>query len=255
MTANSSERLFRRSRLPPPILPGVPQALAHDLQAMARAQAYNDWLIDRARPWLRGRVLDVGAGIGTHTIQLRGLADEVVALEPDPQFAQMLRDRVDGVQIVEGDATDVQGPFDAIVCFNVLEHIDDDESTLRRLRELLAPDGALLLLVPAHPTLFGPIDTAFGHYRRYGKQELRRKLRAAGFEPGVLRHVNPVGALGWLAQARIRKRARMSYRGLDLYDRLVPALRLLDNVPLPVGLSLWAVAKTSGTASAKARNA
>ena len=53
----------------------MPQALAHDLQAMARAQAYNDWLIDRARPWLRGRVLDVGAGIGTHTTQLRGLAD------------------------------------------------------------------------------------------------------------------------------------------------------------------------------------
>ena len=145
--------------------------------------------------------------------------------------------------------------MDAIVCFNVLEHIDDDEATLRRLRELLAPDGALLLLVPAHPTLFGPIDAAFGHYRRYGKQELRRKLRGAGFEPGVLRHVNPVGALGWLAQARIRKRARMSYRGLDLYDRLVPALRLLDNVPLPVGLSLWAVAKTTGTASTSARNA
>src|SRR5205809_802920 len=114
MTANSSERLFRRSHAPPPILPAVPQALAHDLHA--------------------------------------------------------------------------------IVCFNVLEHIDDDVSTLRRLRELLAPGGALLLLVPAHPTLFGPIDTAFGHYRRYGKQELRRKLRAAGFEPGVLRHVNPVGA-------------------------------------------------------------
>ena len=187
MTANSSERLFRRSRLPPPILPGVPQALAHDLHAMARAQAYNDWLIDRARPWLRGRVLDVGAGIGTHTIQLRGLADEVVALEPDPQFAQMLRDRVDGVQIVEGDATDVPGPFDAIVCFNVLEHIEDDESTLRRLRELLASHGALLLLVPAHPTLFGPIDTAFGHYRRYGKGELRRKLRGAGLDPAVLR--------------------------------------------------------------------
>src|SRR3954466_5766039 len=96
---------------PPPILPGVAVLLAHDLQAMARAQAYNDWLIDRARPWLHGRVLDFGAGIGTHTTQLRGLVDDVVALEPDPQFAQLLRDRVDDVQIVEGDAMDVHGPF------------------------------------------------------------------------------------------------------------------------------------------------
>src|SRR5436309_16071831 len=109
MTANSSERLSAGPTPPPLILPGVPQALAHDLQAMAGARAYNDWLIDRARPWLRGRVLDVGAGIGTHTRQLLPLADEVVALEPDPQFAQMLREEVAGVQIVEGDATAVTG--------------------------------------------------------------------------------------------------------------------------------------------------
>src|SRR5262249_34691873 len=142
-----------------------------------------------------------------------------------------------------------------IVCFNVLEHIADDESTLRRLRELLAADGALLLLVPAHPFLYGTIDEAFGHERRYTKPELDRKLRDAGFGPAVLRHANPVGALGWLAQSRIRRRARMSYNGLDLYDRMVPALRTLDTLPLPVGLSLWAVAKTSGMASARARNA
>src|SRR5438034_5577236 len=115
MTANSSERLFRRSHAPPPILPGVPQALAHDLHAMAGAGAYNDWLIDRARPWLRGRVLDVGAGIGTHTRQLLGLVDEVVALEPESELAELLRRNVDGAEVVVGDVSAVDGPFDAIV--------------------------------------------------------------------------------------------------------------------------------------------
>src|SRR5262249_41485742 len=180
------------------ILPAVTESLAHDLDAMAGATAYNDWLIDRARPWLHGRVLDVGAGIGTHTRQLLELADEVVALEPEPGLAELLQQYVDGAEIVVGDASAVEGPFDAIVCFNVLEHIADDEGTLRRFRELLAPDGALLLLVPAHPFLYGKIDHAFGHERRYVKKELRQKLRRAGLEPEVLRHANPVGALGWL---------------------------------------------------------
>jgi SAM-dependent methyltransferase len=233
----------------------VRHALAHDLEAMAGATAYNDWLIDRARPWLHGRVLDVGAGIGTHTIQLHGLADEIVALEPDHEFAEILRGRVDGVEVIEGNADAVQGPFDAIVCFNVLEHIADDAGTLRRFRELLAPDGTLLLLVPGHPWLYGTLDRTFGHERRYGKGELRTKLAQAGLHPAVLKHVNPVGALGWLMQARIRRRPRMSYRGLSIYDRLVPLFRALDRLPLPVGLSLWAVAKTTGTASASARNA
>jgi len=238
------------------ILPGVSGPLAHDLHAMAGAEAYNAWLIDRASPWLHGRVLDVGAGIGTHTLRLRELADEVVAVEPDAQLAGILRGRLDGgVEVVEGDAGAVEGPFDAILCFNVLEHIPDDAATLRRFHELLAPGGALLLLVPAHRALYGTLDRSFGHERRYGKPELREKLAGAGFEVAVLRHVNPVGALGWLVQARIRRRERMSYRGLGLYDRLVPALRPLDGIPLPVGLSLWAVAKTTGSASASTRNA
>jgi SAM-dependent methyltransferase len=232
----------------------VTGSLAHDLDAMAGADAYNAWILGRAEPWLHGRVLDVGAGIGTHTLRLQGLANEVVALEPDPQLAAILRTRADGIEVVEAGADAVEGPFDAIVCFNVLEHIPDDVGTLRRFRELLAPAGAVLLLVPAHRALYGTLDRSFGHERRYGARELRDKLSAAGLEPVVLRHVNPVGALGWLLQARVRRRERMSYRGLDLYDRLVPAMRPLDALPLPIGLSLWAVAKTSGSASARARN-
>jgi SAM-dependent methyltransferase len=235
----------------------VPHALAHDLEAMAGATAYNEWIVARAHPWLRGRVLDVGAGIGTHTVQLVEHADEVVAVEPEHEFAAILRGRVDGarVTVIEGDAGDVTGPFDAIACFNVLEHISDDVGTLRRFRELLAPDGALLLLVPAHPSLYGTLDREFGHERRYAKRELRAKLETAGLAPAVLRHVNPVATLGWLAQARIRRRSHMSYRGLDLYDRFVPVFRAIEPLPIPFGLSLWAVAKTSGTATASATNA
>jgi len=222
---------------------------------MAGATAYNEWLVERARPWLHGRVLDVGAGIGTHTVRLERFADEVVALEPERELATMLRANVARATVVEGDVHDVDGRFDAVVCFNVLEHIADDTGTLHRFRELLAPYGTLLLLVPAHPALYGTVDRAFGHERRYGKHELRAKLEAAGLVPIVLRHVNPVGTVGWLVQAKVRRRPHLSHRGIDLYDRLVPALRALDRVPLPFGLSLWAVAKTIGTDTASARNA
>jgi SAM-dependent methyltransferase len=233
----------------------VTALLPHDLDAMAGAEAYNAWVVDRGARWIHGRVLDVGAGIGTHTSRLLPLADEVVALEPEAELATLLRAEHPSLTIVEGDAADVEGTFDAIVCFNVLEHIAADEATLVRFRELLAPGGKLLLLVPAHPLLLGSLDRAFGHERRYTKAELEAKLERAGLETVELRHVNPAGALGWLVQARVLRREHLPRLGLALYDRLVPLFRAAEPVPTPFGLSLWAVAKTTGTASASARNA
>ena len=192
---------------------------------MAKTDAYNAWLVDRARPWLRGRVLDVGAGIGTHTKRLVEIADEVVTLEPDRGLAKLLRRRAPTATVVEGDIFTIGGTFDAITCFNVLEHIADDEAVLARFADLLAPNGTVCLIVPAHPFLFGPLDKAFGHERRYTSNDLRRKLEAAGLEPQRIQHVNAVGALGWLVQSRILRRTTLPRTGLSIYDRLVPILR------------------------------
>jgi SAM-dependent methyltransferase len=217
------------------------QPLPHDLDRMANADSYNDWVVALARPWLRGRVLDVGAGIGTHTAEIARLASGVVAVEPDPVLAETLRGRVNATVVV-GDATTVDPPFDAITCFNVLEHIDDDRATLRRFRELLEPNGHLLLLVPAHPRLFGSLDRTFEHSRRYTLDELRAKLADADLVPRQLAYVNPVGALGWFVHGKILRREHLPLWGLTLFDRLVPALRHLDRLRLPLGLSVWAVA-------------
>jgi SAM-dependent methyltransferase len=220
----------------------VPEKLPHDLDAMADADAYNAWLVDRARPWLTGRVLDCGAGIGTHTARLVETASEVVALEPEAKLAEMLRERVPTATVIEGDIWSVDGKFDGIVCFNVLEHIKDDQAVIDRFAELLVPGGAVCVIVPSHPFLFGPLDDEFGHERRYTRPELERKLVAGGLNPLTVRHVNAVGAAGWLVQSRVLRKRSLPKAGLTAFGRLVPVLRSLDRLPLPVGLSLWAVA-------------
>jgi SAM-dependent methyltransferase len=212
---------------------------------MEGAGAYNDWVFERALPHLGRRVLDAGAGIGTFT-ELAAEGREVVAVEPDPEQLASLRERVVGqanVQVVEGTIEDVSGTFDSILCLNVLEHISDDRGTLRRLHGLLAPGGSLLLLVPAHPALYGGIDRAVDHQRRYTKAGLSECLREAGFTVAELRLVNPLGALGWFVSSRVLKREQIPEGPLRVYDKLVPALRMLDRVDVGVGLSVWAVAQ------------
>ncbi len=216
---------------------------------MAQADRYNAWLVDRCRPYLGARVLDVGAGIGTFTELAAEACEQVVALEPEADFATALRERFadrPDVSVLERDAAGIEtdlGPFDSIICFNVLEHIADDERALRHFHSLLSPGGHLLLLVPAHPVLFGAIDRTVHHERRYKRDSLRRQLQERGFTVRDIRYVNPVGAVGWLVSGRLFGRPQIPLGSLRLYDILVPFLRALDRVDLPFGLSVWAVAR------------
>ena len=65
----------------------------------------------------------------------------------------------------------------------------------------------------------------------------------AGFTVAELRLVNPLGALGWFVSSRVLKREQIPEGPLRVYDKLVPALRMLDRVDVAVGLSVWAVAR------------
>ena len=226
-------------------------AQAETLRGWQPPATTTQWLFDRLRPYLGLRVLDVGAGLGTFSELIAPRCDLVVALESDPVFAIALRDRFADshrVRVVGGRgrhrrSPSLPGPFDSIVCLNVLEHIRDDTAALRRFHDLLAPGGRLLLLVPSHPILYGRADRELGHERRYSKRLLQRVLEQSGFTVEVARHVNPVGAAGWLVSGRLLRRTDIPSGPLRAYDRAVPLLRALDRVELPFGLSLWVVGR------------
>ena len=86
---------------------------------------------------------------------------------------------------------------------------------------------------------------AVGHERRYGRRGLEQSLRAAGFDVETLRHVNPVGAVGWAVRMRLLRKREWPSTSFRMFDNLVPILRPLDALRLPFGLSLWAVARRS----------
>jgi SAM-dependent methyltransferase len=221
------------------------------LDDVAKARNYNEWIFNRASAFLGRHVVDIGAGIGTFTEMAAEHAETVTAIEPHPEFASLLERRFSrrpnvAVCRIEANALSpevIKTSVDSVICFNVLEHIEADGDALARFHAVLGSGGHLLLLVPAHQSIYGSLDRAFGHVRRYSKATLRPLLEKAGFAVHQLRYVNPVGAVGWAIAARLLRRTELPPTGLRYYDRLVPLLRLFDRVDLPVGLSLWAVAR------------
>lgn len=212
------------------------------------ARRYNEWLLERALPYVGERVLEAGAGVGTFTVMLARDDRRVFANELDPEFAEFLEERartLPNVDVLRNNLLEVTpellgGPVDSIICFNVLEHIARDVEAVAAMRRCLRPGGRLLLLVPAHPFLYGATDRAVDHERRYTRAGLGDLLHRSRYAIEELRYVNPVGAAGWFVSSKVLRRSTLPAGPLSVFGRLVPVLRFFDRVPMPFGLSVWA---------------
>ena len=220
-----------------------------DLEVIWRAERYQRWIIDAFECDLSGEVLEIGAGVGAMTRWLSARARHVTALEPDEGY----RARIDGLRLpnvstIGGRVEDLAGTSleaDAAVLVNILEHLDDDAAALTAIHARLRPGGLACILVPAHHRLFGSLDEAYGHRRRYSTAQVGRLLARSGFAVDRLRYFNPVGAAGWLVMGRLLQRRTISARAVTLAEWVVvPASRALEALgDPPFGQSVIAVGR------------
>jgi len=131
---------------------------------------------------------------------------------------------------------------------NVLEHIQNDQAAVADFVSRLKPDGSLIILVPAVPSVFGRIDERLGHYRRYSKAGLHSLLTQSGLMVEKLRFFNFVGLLGWWWNTKVAKREKQSDTQILFFDRfLVPWLSAIEKLLAPpIGQSLLAVGRKAG---------
>ncbi|MBM4245064.1 MAG: glycosyltransferase [Deltaproteobacteria bacterium] len=239
---------------------GAVDPLHATLRRMAVLDRYNAFLFEQIKPAVGQRVLEVGAGTGNLTQFLRD-RDVVVATDVDPDYVELLRRRFENSSNVDVTTFDLAADvppdlaeqrFDTIICLNVLEHIADDRGAVERLRSMLQAGGRLLLLVPAHRRLYGTIDEAIGHHRRYERQDLVRLLSECGLEVESDIHVNATSIPGWLLNGRILKRRSVPGVQARIANRLVPLYRLERKLDLPFGLSVIAVARRAEERPARA---
>jgi SAM-dependent methyltransferase len=226
-----------------------------DLNIMKGAIQYRRWLFNQVEAWAGQRILEVGAGIGNYTEFIID-REKVVCLELHSDAFAHLKERfsdASNVLVVQGDVADPSirsletHQFDSAMCFNVLEHVEDDVLALRNIWHTLVPEGKLLLIVPAIPEILGSVDRSLGHYRRYSRTTLRAAIDASGFHLEKLHYMNSLGILGWLLNNRIVRRQEESPAQISFYSRfIVPWLSALESLMHPpIGLSLVCIARKS----------
>jgi len=235
-----------------------PKNVGHvTLARMGKLEPYNRWLAGRFQWALGQRVLEIGAGFGNMTRHLTDGRELVVASDLDPVAVEYLKGvfrenpsvRVASYRFPLEPAAreEIRGlGIDTLVCCNVLEHIEDDRATLTDMREILRPQGRLILLVPALARLYGSLDIHLRHFRRYEKPELERKLSEAGFRIEDCRFVNRPGVFGWFVNGRLLRRKVLPKAQLRAFRLLLPLLKREETAPPSFGMSLLAIARKEG---------
>jgi len=215
---------------------GFPEYPTEYLDNLSELDSYNSWLVDSFASFVRGDVLEVGAGIGTITARIARLASvkSITAIEPDPARWQTLKEAASElsggcpVTPLLGTIDATNAMFDTVLYCNSAEHIRDLTSELSASSRRCAPDGRIVVFGPAHEALYSEIDRVSGHWRRFVTTRLSRDLRAAGFEVVHAQYLDPVGAIAYFVGGRIGGVSSLSPRLLRIYERVVlPISRLM----------------------------
>jgi SAM-dependent methyltransferase len=213
------------------------QTTNKELDTFAYAQNWKSYWMGTIKPFIRGDVLEVGAGIGINTERfVAAHRGPWLCLEPDPECSvrieELLRDKglAERCQVVTGTLASLPAGsrFDTVIYIDVLEHIERDREELEKASKLLNPAGCLIVLCPAHQKLYTEFDRAIGHYRRYSREQL------VSLNPPAMRlerayYLDSVGMLLSLGNRFMLRQSMPTLRQILFWDKMIiPFSRLLD---------------------------
>src|SRR3972149_9260312 len=151
-------------------------------------------------------VLDMGCGLGQHSINISPKVKKIVAFDISNQLLQIAKERVkesnlDNIKFLQVDAEKVlpfkDNNFSAILCFDILEHLKNESLAMREIRRVLKPNGKLFLSLPNRETSWKKLQKSVGlfyysdydHKREYTKGEIIKLCRKYNFE---VKFIKPV---------------------------------------------------------------
>lgn len=222
------------------------------LETIAKAEQFNQWLYTEIKPFLSGKILEIGSGLGN--ISKFAIADGfyITLSDYNEDYYAYLKEKYAANTNVAGilqidllhpsftrEYSSLENSFDSIFLLNVIEHVEDDNRALNNIRFLLKNNGQLTLLAPAFNWLYCRFDKELGHYRRYSRKSMEKILLSNNFSVLSCRYFNAPGIIGWLIFGKLLNRKLIEENEMLLFNRFVFLFKIVDKVLLhKIGLSV-----------------
>jgi ubiquinone/menaquinone biosynthesis C-methylase UbiE len=208
-----------------------------ELVLFQHATNWKKYFSRQIKPYIKGNVLEVGAGTGSTTLLLNdGTSNQWLMLEPDKKMSDELRKRIEAKEfpvncrLQTGTIDQLTQKFDTIIYIDVLEHIENDAEELKKAAILLREGGHLVVLSPAFNSLYSPFDKAIGHHRRYNKKMIRQ-ITPGGLNLISNRYYDTVGYFAALMNKLVLRQKYPTLKQVIFWDRwMVPLSGIKDKL-------------------------
>jgi SAM-dependent methyltransferase len=232
------------------VLRGDRQIQRDVLVALAECRNHRKWFADFTRPYLGDHPIEIGSGLGDYAREWIPLVERFTATDADEALLVGLKQQMEAYPNVEVRhillPTTERASHSCLICYNVLEHIEDDVEALGSMARLVRSGGYLVLVCPAFPFAMSPVDVATGHVRRYTKRTMTRALKEAGLDVVDVRYANSLGLICYYMFTSLLRKQPSAGAVMTTYDRLVvPVVQLAERLIRrpPFGQSVIAVAR------------
>ena len=219
----------------------------------ARRRILAELIRREARPPANAQILEIGCGTGHNLAMLSGFG-HIDGLELDDE-ARALSEKRLGRKVMSSPLPELaevsNRHYDLIGAFDVIEHIENDRAALASIATKLKPGGKFVMAVPAHQWMWSAHDVVNHHKRRYSKRSLKALIEGSPLELDKIGYFNSL-----LFPLALAERAASKLRGKESAAVALPPAplnaalekvfglerHLVGRLPLPIGLSLFAVA-------------
>ncbi len=210
-----------------------------ELELFKHAYNWKTYFSKILKKYIRGDVLEVGAGIGENTnILFDGTQISWLCIEPDSYLSKAILEKKENgylpskIKILTSTVNELQKSkkFDCILYIDVLEHIKHDTEEVIMASKLLKENGILIILAPAHNFLFSEFDKAIGHYRRYNRKMLKKILNF-NLEIVELKYLDSLGLFASLMNKFFLKQEYPTIEQIKFWDKkIIPISKIIDKL-------------------------
>lgn len=196
-----------------------------ELSLFKNATNWKKYFSSKIKEYIKGDVLEVGAGLGINAAFLcNPKVESWCFLEPDINLTEQIALNTENLDIINkviinGTIDQIlTKTFDTIIYIDVLEHIENSKDEIEKAINRLNDNGCLIILVPAYNFLYSEFDKRIGHFRRYNKSILRSEINGPLDEERLF-YLDSIGFLASLTNRILLKKSLPTINNIILWDR------------------------------------